>query len=551
MDTNPIRPAAPPTQPQGAGQAFVKKTVDTPILDVGLREKINGSQNFSSNEGVAGFYQANKIYFWAIIIGVVMIAGLAYWAFKKPAPTAPKEANVEVKVDFPETVPTGGEAVYKVILKNNDSQTLVSGELELVYPEGVSYVSSVPNAEGISGTQFKVPDLVSGQNATVIVKTKVTGNVNDEKKLSLKFHYRLSNFNSDFIKDQFASLRLVAADVLVELQGPAAANNGQIVVYTAKYQNNSDNDVSNARIKLNYPQGFVFASAQPAPDIGSDTWNIGTLAKGGSGQISISGSFNSVNPGESKTASADFVVLDSAGQAKVQNSSEFVTAISSLPLLVSQDLEPSRADGVIKPGDNLTFRIRYQNNGSTVASGVNIAVTLDSRVVDLGSLRAEGGQINNNTITWNASSVQNLENLAPNESGQLSFSLQINNPAVKDSSKNLTLVSNIKIKSSEANDFYPGNTLSLKVSSPSKIESDLSFVSGQLPPKVGLSSVYKVKLALSNSTNDYSNGVLSAFLPLGPGAFVSGSVSPAEASNVQFDSSTGKLTWNVGSLPLE
>ena len=250
MDTNPIRPAAPPTQPQGAGQAFVKKTVDTPILDVGLREKINGSQNFSSNEGVAGFYQANKIYFWAIIIGVVMIAGLAYWAFKKPAPTAPKEANVEVKVDFPETVPTGGEAVYKVILKNNDSQTLVSGELELVYPEGVSYVSSVPNAEGISGTQFKVPDLVSGQNATVIVKTKVTGNVNDEKKLSLKFHYRLSNFNSDFIKDQFASLRLVAADVLVELQGPAAANNGQIVVYTAKYQNNSDNDVSNARIKL-------------------------------------------------------------------------------------------------------------------------------------------------------------------------------------------------------------------------------------------------------------------------------------------------------------
>ena len=198
---------------------------------------------------------------------------------------------------------------------------------------------------------------------------------------------------------------------------------------------------------------------------------------------------------------------------------------------------------------DLTFRIRYQNNGSTVASGVNIAVTLDSRVVDLGSLRAEGGQINNNTITWNASSVQNLENLAPNESGQLSFSLQINNPAVKDSSKNLTLVSNIKIKSSEANDFYPGNTLSLKVSSPSKIESDLSFVSGQLPPKVGLSSVYKVKLALSNSTNDYSNGVLSAFLPLGPGAFVSGSVSPAEASNVQFDSSTGKLTWNVGSLP--
>ena len=71
--------------------------------------------------------------------------------------------------------------VYKITIKNNDSQKLTKAELELVYPDGFTYINSVPNAENISGTKFKVPDLVSGQNATVMVKAKASGNVNDEK----------------------------------------------------------------------------------------------------------------------------------------------------------------------------------------------------------------------------------------------------------------------------------------------------------------------------------------------------------------------------------
>ena len=45
---------------------------------------------------------------------------------------------------------------------------------------------------------------------------------------------------SEFVKDQISIVRLVASDVLVELSGPQTANNAEIIVYTAKYQNNSD-----------------------------------------------------------------------------------------------------------------------------------------------------------------------------------------------------------------------------------------------------------------------------------------------------------------------
>ncbi len=40
-----------------------------------------------------------------------------------------------------------------------------------------------------------------------------------------------------------------------------------------------------------------------------------------------------------------------------------------------------------------------------------------------------------------------------------------------------------------------------------------------------------------------------AFIPLGAGGFVAGSVNSAEAGRAQFDPSTNKLTWQVGPLP--
>jgi hypothetical protein len=304
--------------------------------------------------------------------------------------------------------------------------------------------------------------------------------------------------------------------------------------------------MQNTQIKMVYPDGFSFAQATPPPNLGTDTWNIGTLANNGQGSIQIQGTFNSSNPGESKTALAEFLILGSSGQYSMQNSSSFVTSISSLPLLVTQTLQQASSNNVINPGDTLNITVHYQNNASTVATGVNIQATLNSKAVDLSSIRVQGGQVNNNTILWNASGVPQLQSLSPSQSGDLAFSVKIFNPAVKDSSKNLSLVSSIQIQSNEYASAFPGGQLNLKISSPCAVNAVLSFVSGQLPPEVGKTSVYKVRLALSNSSNDFSNGVLTAFIPSG---YIAGSVTSAEKANVQFDPSTNKLTWNVGSLP--
>ena len=525
-------------------QGFVTKQVETPVYAV--------DPTTTSAGGFKGFYKANKIYFWAIFIGVIIISALAYFAFKQAPQVVLTEANIQIDVQVPAQVPSGSEAVYTITLKNQDSQKLVGAELELAYPDGMVFISSGPSSfqpENLSSTLFPVPDLLPGQNTPLFLKVKVSGNVSDQKTLNIKLHYKYANFNSEFIKQQLATVTLAASAVLIELQGPATTNNAQLVIYSIKYQNSSDADLKSSRVKMQYPEGFVFASATPAPSLGTDTWDLGSLAKGAEGNIQVQGTFSANNPGESKTALASFLILGNDGQFFIQNTSSFITAIASLPLLVSQELDSDNPSGIINPGDELTFRVRYQNNAGVVANGVNISVSLDSKIVDLSSIRAEAGQINNNSVTWNAATVPQLERLAPNDAGQLSFSLKINNPATKDSSKNLSLVSSVKIKSDEYDSYFPGNQLTFKVASPSSIGKTLSFVSGQFPPQVGRSTTYKVRLSLNNSSNDFSNGLLTAFIPLPPNSFSNSSVSALEKANTQFDSATGKLSWNVGNLP--
>ncbi|MCL5667180.1 MAG: DUF11 domain-containing protein [Patescibacteria group bacterium] len=530
---------------------FTPKPVEQPFLSSREKDKLTGSNAAKPPGGFKNFYRANRLYFWAIAAGLVIIGALAFLIFRKPAPTTVKEANVNVTVDTPDTVPSGGEILYKIKIDNQDPSKLISMSLELAYPEGVTYLNSTPPAGNLSGSLFTVPDLVSGQNATVFVKARATGNVNDAKKLTVTLHYKFSNFNSEFTKTADRTVRLVASNILLELSGPVTTNNAQLVMYTVKYGNSADADIKNARIQMDYPDGFNFAQADPRPDMGNNIWNVGNLPKGAQGSIQIQGTFRSASPGESRIATAELQVLGTDGQYYKQNESNFTTAIASLPLLVTQEVRQAgnNPDSAVNPGETLIYDIKYQNNAATAATGVNVTVTLASKALDLATLRAEGGQINNNTITWNESSVSNLGSLLPNESGNLSFSVRVKNPATRDSSKNLDVASSVKIKANEYESFFPGNELNLKISSPASLSSALSFLSGSLPPTVGQATVYKVILSLSNSTNDFTNGTLTAYIPLGAGGFVENSVSGAEAGNASYDASTGKLTWNFGSLP--
>lgn len=527
---------------------FKSQPVSDPILDKETTERIFPQAAQVPASGISQFYRANKWYVWAIVFALAVIGILAFFAFHKSPISPTKEANVVLSLDLPETLSNSGDFIFRVMVENKDPSKLVSMNLEIVYPDGVKYISSSPSASNDSGTQFSIPDLVSGQNAVVTIKASMQGGINDTKEIGASLRYRYDNFNSNFEKKASASTRLTESGINVEIDGPAQAITTQPAIYQIKYTNNSDSNIQNARLQVTYPNNFTFAQSDPQPDLGKNIWNVSQLGAGQSGNIKITGNFSSANSGESKTLTAQFLVLDSSGNYFVQGQADFTSQISGLPLFVTQNLEQDTT-GVASPGATLNYRLHYQNNAQTPARGVNIIATLDSKALDTSSIKADNAQVSGSTITWNASNMPELETVNSNGGGDLRFTVNIKNPATRDTSKNLTVNSTVKIKSDEYDSFLPGNTISIKVASPASIVGSLAFVSGSLPPKVGQDTVYKVSLTLRNSTNDLSNYQAVAYVPLDPSSFDSTSITGKESSSVTFDKATGKITWNAGTVP--
>ncbi len=494
------------------------------------------------------FYFANKWYVWAITLGIVIISILAFFAFRPRDKGPTGEANVKVSIDAPSEAPSGSQIVYKILIDNQDPAKLTNVDLELVYPEGFVYLSSTPKANSLSGNIFTIPDLLPGQNVAIIVKVNGQGEINQEKKVVAKLHYRYSNFNSEFIKQAEHKLRLLASDVAMELSGPDNTTSTQPVTYKLDYKNESDHDISNARVELTYPEGFNFASGSPQPSLGKNIWNVGNLKKNATGTVEFKGSFTTARPGQRATFEANFKVLDDQGDYYSQASTTFTTTIDSTPLVVTQEVQGVN-NGIAAPGATLTFVIRYQNNTQVAATGVNVSATIDSDAISLSTIKAEGGaEVNNDTITWTAGSVSNFVSLGPNESGTLRYSVKVNNPATQNSSKNITVNSSVKIKSNENTVYLPGNALSVKISSPSELSSAVSVVSGPHKPQSGSTTIYQVTLSLRNTNNDFSDGLLTGFVATNIQNFDKNTITSAEASLVSYDPSTGKITWKVGKL---
>jgi hypothetical protein len=91
------------------------------------------------------------------------------------------------------------------------------------------------------------------------------------------FYYIFYNRGTD---STAVDLQITAPDTVVA---------GQDVTYTVTYSNQEYVGLKNANIKLDYPSNFIFTTADPAPSVNSDTWNVGQIAARSTGKITVKG----------------------------------------------------------------------------------------------------------------------------------------------------------------------------------------------------------------------------------------------------------------------
>lgn len=240
----------------------------------------------------------------------------------------------------------------------------------------------------------------AGASATLVFRANVTGVAGNYSNTATAE----TGFGS--ISSDPVALAVDAARIsLTKTPSVYKVSPGGTISYDLAYANDSTVTVTAAQISDVLPAGLAYSSCTGGDSCGFSggtvTWNLGNLAGGASGTVTLVGTVDSGygTPSLTNTATLDVVAPD--GTTHVQK-----TASSTIAVNVPQPaftLTKTASALQAAPGGSVTWTIAYKNYGTGDASGVVIADRLPDGFTYSGS--TGGGVHSNGTVTWNIGTV--------------------------------------------------------------------------------------------------------------------------------------------------
>lgn len=499
--------------------------------------------------------------FVSLAVVLIVVGVLSYlFIFRDRDTFDPSSITMEILA--PDSVASGEEITYTVRISNGSATALTNAELFFEKPNGFSVIGGDGEGSGSTVLSRPLDDIGAGSVGLVEFRGPILGERNSIKSASATLRYVPENFPESSFEAQ-ASRDVVISSVPLTLSGSAQTEvaSGGEVVYTLSYLNNSTAVYEDLILDVTYPQGFEFLSASPSPTSRDNIWEIGDLSRTAEPQqIEIRGRLSG-SEGESKVFAARlFSRID--GSEIVFAEDRVSVLISQSPFTLSQKVNGSLAS-VANLGEQLAYTVEYTNASDIPLSRAIVNVQVQSRALDLASLQVDSGAFDaaTSTISWDASGVPALANLAPGASGVVTFRVDVLDLLQIDSNddKNFDIVTVATIDSPDvpqpvaANKIVTSNTLQLKVNSRLLVQAkgfynDPSGAvnSGPIPPQVGVKTTYTVHWQIINVNNDVSGTTVRAVLP--PGVRFEGQVSVTGGNNLRFDERTKELVWELGNV---
>ncbi len=495
-----------------------------------------------------------------MVLGLLIIAGIFWW-WRWSSFDA---SGVALDIFGQERVVSGEEVNFIVRYKNNSRVAINSATLTLSFP--VSSAAAEEDKAVARGEEAvitkTVGNLASGQEGQTEFKIRILGDKDSQQKFTAKLNYRPSNVNSDFSNTKEFVSTIISVPLVLSFILPERIVSGQTMNFSLRYLNTSDAAFADAKLKIEYPEGFVFDSALPSPSEENNTWSLAEIGSREEGNIIIKGTISG-NEGEAKVFKAQIGTQQGDGEFMAYSQTLASPQVAVSPLSVEQSLL-SAADGSgnnVNIGQFASYRIKYRNTTEVAIGPVFINLKIDSRAVDLASVKSSNGFFSSSDgiLTWNSSSLPALENLAAGAEGTVEFSFRVKEslPISQFADKNFTILTTAKIDSFNVPLALSGTQLSgqsqltVKVNTKFDLKtkgyhSDRTISNaGPLPPRVGQKTTYTIYWQVLNIANDVSNVVVEAYLP----SYVSweGKIYPQE-EDIKYDAASGKVVWTIGRL---
>lgn len=493
------------------------------------------------------------IVFAAIAFILIAGGGVAYVVLNKPQ-------AVDVGIEFikPDRIFAGQPFTLTVSFANYSDSILEGAKIALTLPDTLSFVGQPPERRIVeqSAGDFG-PGSINQQAFNLIA----LGNGQTLMHVSAKLSYRIpARSSAESQSTAEFDIPIGQPALAIDISAPEKVVSGENFDVEVRYQNNSDQDLKNVTVHLDYPPSFHFMGSSVKPDQSTTDWVIAGMNGGAQGSFTVKG--NVVGPEHSFFSVSGSAKVRFGGQAYELASQTVKSSVATAPLSVRIQLQGSD-NYIAHLNDDVRYTFTYKNNSDVALENAVLQASFLGELFDFSTLKASGAfDSRTNTVTWNAVSVPEFASIPPGNEGSVDVAIRLKNqfPITRLSDKNYVLKAQAQVESPT----IPPETTIAKTVSVASIESKVAgelrvsttaffrdaasgiLNKGPYPPKVNAPTRYTIHWKLVNTATDVSDIRVSAFLQSGA-TFTNATKSTTDTAPA-YNSGTGEVSWAIKRL---
>ncbi len=501
-----------------------------------------------------------KFFFFSIVFFLIAIAIAGYSLFSKRIVVSPNNVNIEVS--GPVSLKGGDELSVQVMIENKNTVALNNVKITTDFPIGSKYVSNP--GETLTRTVKTLEDINPGELRTETVKALILGQENDTKDINFTVQYSIEGGSAVFTKTKKFTLTLTNPPLSFTTTMLKETIPGQDFIVGVDIKSNSAAVVKDSLIKITYPTGYVFKKAVPPPSFGNNVWALGDLSLGDEKQIQITGTLL----GESDQSKVFHVFAGSGSSGDpltlgtlYADSQSTVTIKKPFLGIVTLVNNFNSENAVINANKQVEIDLQWMNSLTNKIIENQIEVSITGNIIDKNTVIPQMDGLYDslkNTIFWDKRVISSLSSLAPGEKGTAKFLFSLKPFTSENIYKNpeITVTTRVQGKRIDENNVPDAVTFSsekkikvetlLGISSYGTYFGDPFANTGPIPPQVGNETTYTINWKVINTSNDVSNAVVTATLPVA--VRFTGKIFPTGAP-LTYNAVNHTITWKIGSIP--
>lgn len=489
-----------------------------------------------------------------ICLAIVLLLGAAIWWIFSGRKASFTSDNISLVLTGKNEIASGEKLDLVLTYTNDESVSLKDIEINLMYPAGFIFESSVPEPQKDLKGRWTIDRLASGEQGEIKISGRLVGNPKENKVFTANFSYTPENFNSRFSKETECAVSVAKSNLEINTDFPKILNENASLKKSVKIKNAGDKPISNLQVKIELPTGFELSQFEPAAQE-LNTWNFSNIAAGAETEIKLEGKIFG-DAGSTKIFRIQAGQVDENKQFFLQNEKEVKIKIVKIDAELTATANKETLDG----GEDLEIKVHYKNKSSESLPNAVISADIDADLFDKTTISAEGGKVEKTRVFWDKTTKKELENLAVNAEGDLIFRAKVASDIAMSSAADKNFEIKFKAKlSSDLKDLggdvftKESNEESIKLNTQVGYNIEVRYYdlndkkivgSGPLPPKVGQETTYKVYLLATNSYNEVRDAKIEIYLA--DGVSFAGSKSSSAGSLDFFDE---KVIWDLKKMP--